>query len=81
MTCKACGQPYGCEHSDAEYQGVAPCHRRVVVLNPPRMRVIASPTPHKPRPRPEAPGSALVRPDYPRRGDGGAAVEPEREPA
>jgi hypothetical protein len=24
MTCKACGQPYGCDHSDAEYQGIVP---------------------------------------------------------
>lgn len=24
MTCKACGKPYGCDHSDAEYQGVVP---------------------------------------------------------
>lgn len=24
MTCKACGQPFGCDHSDAEYQGAVP---------------------------------------------------------
>lgn len=24
MTCRACGQPFGCDHSDAEYQGVVP---------------------------------------------------------
>ncbi|ALJ14090.1 hypothetical protein [Sphingopyxis macrogoltabida] len=24
MTCRACGQPHGCDHSDAEYQGVVP---------------------------------------------------------
>lgn len=24
MSCKACGQPFGCDHSDAEYQGVVP---------------------------------------------------------
>lgn len=24
MSCKACGRPFGCNHSDAEYQGVVP---------------------------------------------------------
>lgn len=27
MTCKACGEPFGCGHSDAEYQGVVPLDR------------------------------------------------------
>lgn len=80
MTCKACGQPYGCKHSDAEYQGVVPCQRRVVVLIGRHMRVIEAPSP-RPRQRPEAPGSVPALPDRPRQGSGGAAAKPEEETA
>ncbi len=31
MTCKACGQPYGCNHSDAEYQGIVPPRAPAIV--------------------------------------------------
>lgn len=80
MTCKACGQPYGCDHSDAEYQGVVPARRHVSVAHA-RRRVLGEPSPRTPRQRPEAPGSVPVVPHRPRHDNGGAAVHPESEPA
>lgn len=74
MTCKACGQPFGCGHSDAEYQGVVPGRRRVLVNPAPR-------APRAPSRRPDAPGAIPALPVRPRHDDGGAAAEPEREPA
>jgi hypothetical protein len=48
---------------------------------PGRRRMMVYPAPRAPRQRPEAPGSVPVIPDRPRHDDGGAAAEPEREPA